>query len=249
MPREVVLSSSDLSEFYSLYFASLLGPCAAHTNTNWTINRANVVTSLSTLPSSAMGSEELVSPATTSIEHNQNDDLESQPETPETNTINSAEPPYSIFSKRKRVFIIIMATICASVSPLSGNIYFPALNVLSAELHVSSSLINISLTTYMVFQGLAPAFMGDLADSAGRRPAFVIGFIIYIGACIGLALQTSFAALLVLRCLQSTGSSSTVALASGIAADVSTAAERGTNMGWVNAGALLGPAIGPILGE
>ncbi|KAF9073348.1 major facilitator superfamily domain-containing protein [Rhodocollybia butyracea] len=189
-----------------------------------------------------MALEKHVPPSTSGSDH---DDQQSQPETV---TINSAEPPYSVFSKRKRIFIIIMATICASVSPLSGNIYFPALNVLSAELHVSASLINLSLTTYMIFQGLAPAFMGDLADTAGRRPAFVIGFIIYIGACTGLALQTSFPALLILRCLQSSGSSSTVALASGIAADVSTAAERGTNMGWVNAGALLGPAIGPILG-
>lgn len=100
----------------------------------------------------------------------------------------------------------------------------------------------------MIFQGLAPTFFGDLADAAGRRPVYIIGFIIYIGACIGLALQTSLPALLVLRCIQSSGSSSTVALASGVVADVATSAERGSYMGWVTSGTLLGPAIGPILG-
>lgn len=158
------------------------------------------------------------------------------------------EQSYSVFPRRTRNFVIFMAALCGFISPLSGNIYFPALDALSADLHVAQSSINISLTTYMIFQGLAPAFMGDLADNAGRRPAYVIGFSIYIGACIGLALQTSFPALLVLRCIQAAGSSSTIALASAVAADISTAAERGTYMGLVNGGALAGPAIGPLIG-
>lgn len=158
------------------------------------------------------------------------------------------EQSYSVFPRRTRNFVIFMAALCGFISPLSGNIYFPALGALSADLHVPQSSINISLTTYMIFQGLAPAFMGDLADNAGRRPAYVIGFSIYIVACIGLALQTSFPALLVLRCIQAAGSSSTIALASAVAADISTAAERGTYMGLVNGGALAGPAIGPLIG-
>jgi len=100
----------------------------------------------------------------------------------------------------------------------------------------------------MIFQGLAPTFFGDLADMAGRRPAYIIGFIIYIGACIGIALQHSFVALLILRCLQSTGSSGTVALGSGVVADISTSSERGTYMGWATSGILIGPALGPVLG-
>ncbi|EED18740.1 bicyclomycin resistance protein, putative [Talaromyces stipitatus ATCC 10500] len=155
---------------------------------------------------------------------------------------------HSVFPKGTCMFVVLMAAICGTVSPLSGNIYYPALNPLAAELHVSQSLINISLTTYMIFQGISPTFMGNLAGTNGRRPAYIIGLTIYIGACIGLALQTSYPALLVLRCFQSTGSSSTIALGSAVAADVATAAERGTYMGLINCGALVGPALGPVLG-
>lgn len=160
----------------------------------------------------------------------------------------SAGLVYSIYSKRQKQFIIVMTSCAGFFSPLSANIYFPALNSLSADLHVSSSLINLTLTSYMIFQGLAPTLMGDLADMSGRRPAYIIGFIIYIGACVGIALQDSFVALFVLRCLQSTGSSGTIALGSGVVADVSTSAERGTYMGWATSGMLIGPAIGPIIG-
>lgn len=68
---------------------------------------------------------------------------------------------------------------------------------------------------------------------SGRRPAYIIGFIIYIAANIGLALQNSYAALFVLRCIQSTGSSATIALGNGVVADVATSAERGIWMGYV----------------
>lgn len=160
----------------------------------------------------------------------------------------SIGPIHSVFSKRKRNFIVFMAAIAGFFSPLSASIYFPALNAISADLKVSNSIVNLSLTTYMIFQGLAPTFFGSLADAAGRRPVYIIGFTIYIAANLGLALQDSFAALLILRCLQSSGSSSTIALASGVAADVASSAERGMYMGWVTSGALVGPAIGPVLG-
>lgn len=91
-------------------------------------------------------------------------------------------------------------------------------------------------------------FLGDFADNTGRRPAFILCFVLYIAANVGLALQTNYAALLVLRCLQSAGSSATVAIASGIIADVATTAQRGFYMGLVTAGALLGPSIGPVIG-
>lgn len=91
-------------------------------------------------------------------------------------------------------------------------------------------------------------FIGDFADNAGRRPAYLVCFIIYMAANIGLALQNNYAALFVLRCLQSAGSSTTIALSSGVVSDISTAAQRGSFMGFVTAGSLLGPSVGPVIG-
>jgi multidrug resistance protein len=157
-------------------------------------------------------------------------------------------PVYSAFSTWKKRYIVLMVTWAAFVSPTSANIYFPALNPLKDELNVSTTLINLTLTSYMIFQGLAPTVFGDLADMAGRRPAYILAFIIYLGANIGLALQNSYAALFVLRCLQSTGSSGAIALGYGVVADISTSSERGKYMGIVGAGTMMGPAIGPVIG-
>jgi MFS family permease len=95
---------------------------------------------------------------------------------------------------------------------------------------VTTELINLTITSYMIFQALAPTFFGGLADTMGRRPVYILLFIIYLGANIGLALQRSFAALLILRMLQSTGSSGVIALANGVVADIAHAGERGLYM-------------------
>lgn len=71
---------------------------------------------------------------------------------------------------------------------------------------------------------------------------------IYIIGNIALALQHWFPALLVLRAVQSCGSSGTVALASAVAADIITSAERGAYMGFASLGNILAPSLGPIAG-
>lgn len=71
---------------------------------------------------------------------------------------------------------------------------------------------------------------------------------IYLAANIGLALQRNYVALLILRMLQSCGSSATVALGSATVADLVTRAERGKFIGYAGMGITLGPALGPVAG-
>ncbi|KAK0388489.1 hypothetical protein NLU13_4733 [Sarocladium strictum] len=157
-------------------------------------------------------------------------------------------PPYSAFPKGTKLWITIMIVIASFVSPVTANIYFPALNPIAKDLGVSIGLMNLTLTTYMIFQGLAPTLFGDFGDQGGRRPAYILAFTIYFVANIGLALQRNYAALLVLRCLQSAGSSGTIALGYAVIADIASPAERGRYMGFVQCGINVGPALGPTLG-
>lgn len=91
-------------------------------------------------------------------------------------------------------------------------------------------------------------FVGSLADTAGRRPAFILCFIIYIAACIGCALAPNYAALLVLRALQSAGSSATVSLCQAVVSDIVTSAERGSYVAFTSVPIILAPSVGPVIG-
>jgi MFS family permease len=116
---------------------------------------------------------------------------------------------YSVFSKTQKRWIVFIIAFAGMFSPLSSFIYYPAIHALATDLHTSIGAINLSITTYMIVSGITPSLLGDAADQVGRRPIYNFAFAVYLAANIGLALQRSYPALLVLRMIQSIGSSGT----------------------------------------
>ncbi|KAK1971003.1 major facilitator superfamily transporter [Colletotrichum sublineola] len=167
---------------------------------------------------------------------------------PENLTRQPSGPAYSVFSPSTKRWITLMATVACFASPMSANIYYPVLAPIADDLGVSIALVNLTVTSYMILQAISPTIFGDFGDMAGRRPAFLVAFSIYLVACVGLALQRNYAALLILRMLQSAGSSGAIALGFAMVADISMSSERGKYMGIVGAGINVGPTIGPVLG-
>ena len=155
---------------------------------------------------------------------------------------------HSVFGKHTKRFIVAMTALAAMVSPMSSQIYVPTLFALSEYYQVTITQINLTVTTYMIVQGLAPSFMGNFADVGGRRPAYILCFSIYVLANLGLALQNNYAALLALRAMQSAGSSAIVSIGYGVMSDIATAAERGRYMGVMSAGQRSSLSLGPLLG-
>ncbi|RMD43467.1 hypothetical protein DV735_g1653, partial [Chaetothyriales sp. CBS 134920] len=157
-------------------------------------------------------------------------------------------PSWSVWSLQQRRLIILMTSCASLLSPLSAQIYFPALDAIAKDLHVTDGLVNLSITTFMVIQAIAPTFTAQLSDTVGRRPLYMGCLCLYMVANIGLGAQNSYTALLILRCLQSAGSSGTVALAYGVVTDITTSAERGRYIAYASAIPMLGPTLGPIIG-
>ena len=91
------------------------------------------------------------------------------------------DQPYSVFTHKEKWLIVILSS-CAAIfrrvrciatnvfyfadvrppnshiSPFTANIYFPAIPVISAAFHKSVELINLTVTMYMVMQGLCKPF-------------------------------------------------------------------------------------------
>ncbi|KAI1497753.1 major facilitator superfamily transporter [Biscogniauxia marginata] len=169
-------------------------------------------------------------------------------EPPDESQVVDTSPKYSVLTTWQKRGVVLGAAAGAFFSPLSGQIYFPALNLLARDLRVSVDQINLTVTTYMIFQGITPMFVGTFADATGRRPAYLFCFVVYLAANIGCALAPDYAALLVLRMLQSAGASTTVSLCQAVVSDIITSAERGQYVGWTSLPIVLAPALGPVLG-
>jgi multidrug resistance protein len=159
-----------------------------------------------------------------------------------------ASEDYSVFTVGQKRAIIFAGSFAAWFSPMTGSIYFPALDRIGEDLGVSDSAMSITVTTYLIMQGLAPMMIAGFSDSAGRRPAYIICFTIYMISNLALGLQNNYVALLVLRLTQSAGSSGTVALASGLVGDLITSSERGQYIAFSSLGSVLGPTLSPVIG-
>ncbi|KAH2029863.1 hypothetical protein LV164_008741 [Aspergillus fumigatus] len=146
---------------------------------------------------------------------------------------NEEAPVYCAFSEKEKIRSVAVASMVTFLSPVSGSIYYPALQSLSQDLGVSINTIYLTITVYM----------------NGRRPVFVACLIVYIGVNIGLCVQDSVLIHFVLRCLQSVGSNGVSVVATATIADLITRAERGKYMAYGSLGFTFGPAVGPVLGS
>ena len=156
--------------------------------------------------------------------------------------------PSSIYSRHEKALIIVVVSVAATFSGFASNIYFPSLPTIAANLNVSVELVNTTITSYLILQGLSPSFWGALADVKGRRLSYILTFLVFFAACIALANTKNFAMLVGLRCLQSAGSASTIAIGSGVIGDITTRAERGGLMGIFQAALMAPVAVGPVIG-
>lgn len=156
---------------------------------------------------------------------------------------------YSTFTHSQKRYITYLLGFMTLASSLTATIYFPLILLLSKQYHTSSQAINLTITLYVVFQGISPSFWSPLSDVFGRRPVFLATFGLYTAAGLGLALaRDSYTALILLRATQSIGGSAVLSIAYGVVADLVTSAERGSMLGPMLASGNLGPCVGPLIG-
>lgn len=58
-------------------------------------------------------------------------------------------PVYTVLSEKK-IFTMLIATSVNFLSPVSADIYYPALGSVAKDLNVSQSKLNLTITSYMV---------------------------------------------------------------------------------------------------
>lgn len=188
--------------------------------------------------------------ATTEVKETTTNDKEKPDDTETPRQAEEEEPRYSVWTWHEKLAIVALTASASMLSTMSGQIYFPAIPLLAQSFRVSIEDINLTVTSYLVMQGLSPMLFGPIADVKGRRFAYIICITILCGSCIGMAVipEDAYWLLVLLRCVQSAGSASTVSIGYGTITDIATPGERGTLIGISSLGPMFGPSIGPIIG-
>jgi hypothetical protein len=62
----------------------------------------------------------------------------------------AASEPHSIYTQNQKRLMVVAAAVASTFSPITGNIYLPALNSVAHDLKVSNSVVTLTVTFYMV---------------------------------------------------------------------------------------------------
>ncbi|KAF9926478.1 hypothetical protein FBU30_003949 [Linnemannia zychae] len=150
--------------------------------------------------------------------------------------------------RRKKNIVVFVIAYCAFVGPLGSSIYMPAVLNIKDDLNTTSSLVSATLSVYVLGLGIMPIFWAALTDFLGRRPIYLISMFIFIIGSIFAAISHNIWVFLIMRLVQSIGSSSVLAVGGGSLSDVFHSSERGTAFGLYYIGPLVAPMVGPIVG-
>ncbi len=86
-------------------------------------------------------------------------------------------------------------------------IYVTSLPEIARDFNVTHNVIELTLTSYLAGFGVGVLLWGSISDIYGRKPIFIIGFIIYAIACLGCYFSSSVESMFILRFIQALGAS------------------------------------------
>lgn len=143
----------------------------------------------------------------------------------------------------------ILIIICLVGFPqISESIFTPSLPALSQAMAVSAKTSQLTMSSYFVAFAVGVVFWGWLSDRLGRRPAMLLGIIVYFLGNIGLLLAPSFAWLLGFRLVQSFGASAGSVVTQTIMRESFSGIRATKVFATVTAAMALSPALGPLIG-
>lgn len=154
---------------------------------------------------------------------------------------------------------------CAAVQPassaplwllalitLSGtmamHIFAPALPDVARDLNVSSSVVQLTLTTYIAGLAIGQLTYGPISDRYGRRPVLVAGMILYLLASIAALLSSDIISMLIARFIQAIGGCAGLVLGRAIVRDTSAGDQAARRLSLMNLMTMAGPGLSPLVG-
>ena len=144
--------------------------------------------------------------------------------------------------------LLIMLALLSAFPPLSIDLYLPALPNLMHVMQTSQSLINLSLSLFLIFFAIGILIWGPLSEKYGRKPILLIGLGLYVFGSIGCALSVNVGQLILTRVVQALGSGAASAVVTAMVKDLYSGRKRESVLAIVMAMVMVGPVVAPVMG-
>lgn len=123
-------------------------------------------------------------------------------------------------SRGQQIWLIVFLGVMSAMAPLSTDMYLPALPTVQADLGISASMAQLTLTMTLIGMAVGQIFMGPVSDRYGRKLPLLAGMILFTIATAGCAYAQNIGLFLVFRFVAGVAGASGVVIARAIARDV-----------------------------
>jgi len=144
--------------------------------------------------------------------------------------------------------MIVVLGLLVALGPLTIDMYLPALPRIAAELSVSSSVAQLTLTGTLAGLALGQLIVGPLSDSLGRRRPLMAGIVLHMLASVMCLVAPNIVVLGVARSLQGVGAAAAMVVAIAIVGDLFTDTAAATVMSRLMLVLGVAPVVAPSLG-
>lgn len=141
--------------------------------------------------------------------------------------------------------ILIVTT---ALGPFAMQIFLPALPIIQADFGVSAAVAQLVFSLSAFAIALATLFYGPLSDQLGRRPAMLLGIIIFAIGSLVCALAPSISWLIFGRIIQAAGGCAGMVLSRAVIRDIYDRDDSATAIAYVTMAMVAAPMIAPALG-
>ncbi|MBJ8095047.1 multidrug effflux MFS transporter [Bacillus cereus] len=150
--------------------------------------------------------------------------------------------------KKVSVPSLWLMIILVAFPQISETIYTPSLPDISKALHVSNNEVQLTLSVYFAGFALGVFFLGWLSDIIGRRPAMLLGIVVYGVGSFLCFIASSIEFLLLSRFIQAFGASAGSVVTQTILRESVDGHKRHVMFAQISAVIAFTPAIGPLIG-
>ncbi|MBX9700455.1 MAG: multidrug effflux MFS transporter [Acetobacteraceae bacterium] len=144
--------------------------------------------------------------------------------------------------------LIVILGALSAFGPLATDMHLPAFPAIAATLGTSPAALQGALAAFFAGMGLGQLLYGTLSDRVGRRPALLLGLVLFTAASVAAALAESLAGFVLARFVQGIGGCAGVVMSRAIARDLTEGPAMARLMSQLMLVSGIAPIIAPTLG-
>lgn len=168
---------------------------------------------------------------------------------PDEAPIAATDPTYPALRSRKlRLLIPLIVAFAFLMEQLDATIVTTAIPDMARSLHVAPLQMNLTITAYILSLAVFMPLSGWIADRYGARRVFAAALVVFTTASALCGLSDSLRALVAMRVLQGFGGAMMTPVGRLVLLRAFPRSELVTAMTYMTVPAVIGPALGPILG-